>query len=257
MMQSKPSVEKRILPEAERLALEAADRIIQAAGDAVRERGRFLLALTGGSTPEKSYALLARPERRGQIDWSRSFLFFTDERFVPHDDPRSNYHMANRSLLTPAGVPPDHVFAIPTHTGSPAASAAAYTQTLRQVFGQAVDKPLRFDLVLLGMGDDGHVASLFPGMPTLHENRLWVTSSPPGVLPPPVDRVTVTFPVLNAARQVLFQVAGASKAAALRDVWEGQPAIETRPAVGVRPQDGSVLWLVDKAAASGLTAAVP
>jgi 6-phosphogluconolactonase len=244
-MQNPPAV--HICPDADRLAVEAADRIIQAAGDAVRQRGRFLLALTGGSTPEKTYALLAQPERFRQIDWARTALFWGDERFVPHDDPRSNYNMASRSLLKPAAIAAERTFPIPTDTSSAAAAATAYIETLEKEFGGALP---RFDLLLLGMGDDGHTASLFPGKPSLHENKAWVTWSPPGILPPPVDRVTLTFPVLNAARQVMIMVAGAAKAAALREVLNGPTTVDQHPAVGVRPIDGSLLWLVDKAAAA-------
>jgi 6-phosphogluconolactonase len=244
-MQIPPAV--HICPDADHLAVEAADRIIQAAGDAVRQRGRFMLALTGGSTPEKTYALLAQPERVRQIDWSRTFLFWGDERYVPHDDPRSNYNMAKRSLLKPAAIAAERTFPIPTDTDSPATAATAYTDTLRKVFGGELP---RFDLLLLGMGDDGHIASLFPGKPTLHENKAWATWSPPGVLPPPVDRVTLTFPVLNAARQVMFMVAGAAKARTLSEVLKGPTTVDQHPAVGVRPTDGSLLWLVDKAAAA-------
>jgi 6-phosphogluconolactonase len=244
----------RICPDADQLAVAAADHILQAADEAIRQRGRFMLALTGGSTPERTYALLAKPDRAARIDWSRTYLFWSDERFVPHDDPRSNYNMARRSLLMPAAIPADRIFSIPTDTASPSASALAYSETLRLVFGSTGAELPRFDLLLLGMGDDGHVASLFPGMPSLHETRAWVTWSPPGTLPPPVDRVTLTFPVLNAARHTLFLVAGHAKAAALRDVLEGPTTVEQRPAIGVRPTDGTLLWLVDRAAASALKA---
>jgi 6-phosphogluconolactonase len=243
----------QICGDANTLAVTAADHVIKAVNDSIRLRGRCMLALTGGSTPEKTYSLLARPDRIGQIDWSRTFLFWGDERFVPHEDPRSNFNMANRSLLKPAAIRADHVYPIPTDTGTPAASASAYQQTLREAFGSEGTAPPRFDLLLLGMGDDGHIASLFPGKPTLHETKTWVTWSPPGTLPPPVDRVTLTFPVLNAARQVLFLVAGVAKAAALRAVLHGPTTVEQRPAVGVRPGDGTLLWLVDKAAASALS----
>src|SRR4051794_18075194 len=124
-----------ICPDADQLAERAADRVIAAAGDAIRARGRFTLALSGGSTPEKMYALLARPERATRLDWSRVYLFFGDDRFVPHDDPRSNCHMATRSLLSKAPIAADHVFAIPVAgTNTPAESAAAYTKTLADFF---------------------------------------------------------------------------------------------------------------------------
>jgi 6-phosphogluconolactonase len=239
---------ERVICPAEQLAGRAADRILAAAGDAIRARGRFTLALSGGSTPEKTYTLLSSPPYATRLDWSRVYLFFGDERFVPHDDPRSNYHLANRSLISRAPIDDDHVFAIPTDTSSPSESAARYAQTMASFFGVAADgPPPAFDLILLGLGDDGHTASLFPGKPALDEMKAWVTASPPGVLPPPVDRVTFTFPLINAARAVLFLVAGAGKAAVVKQVLEGGPA----PAASVRPA-GSLTWMLDEAAAGAL-----
>lgn len=242
--------EIHVYPGPDQLAIETAERIIQLAGHAARSRGRFTIALTGGSTPEKTYARLAEPEQAQRIDWSKTYVYLGDERFVPYDDSRSNFGMAWRSLLIKLSLPPGHVLPIPPNTPTPADAARQYTQVLATTFGVPYPgEPPRFDLILLGLGDDGHVASLFPGKPTLNEDRLWVTWSPPGTLPPPVDRVTVTYPVLNAARDVLFIVAGDKKAAAVRDVLEGQPSREQRPAVGVRPTNGRVTWMLDAAAA--------
>ena len=243
-----------ICSSADDLAARAADRLIQAAGQAISDRGLFTLALSGGSTPEKMYALLAKPERRSQIDWAHVYLFFGDERFVPHDDPRSNCHMATRSLIAHASIAADHFFAIPTDTASAADSADRYARTLADFFGRSLEgPPPPLDMVLLGLGDDGHTASLFPGKPALAEQKAWVTASPPGVLPPPVDRVTLTFPALNAARAVLFLVAGAGKAAVVQEVLEGNPGANRAPAVAVRPSAGSLTWMLDEAAAARLT----
>src|SRR5437773_8264024 len=159
MSENPPSWNLSVSPDGERLAEEAARRIRQAAEEAIRQRGRFTLALAGGSTPEKTYRLLADPKRGAGLHWGKTFLFFGDERFVPHDDPRSNYHMVQRSLLAPAKVPPERVFAIPTDTDSPAASASLYAETLQQQFEVAPGALPRFDLILLGLGDDGHTAS--------------------------------------------------------------------------------------------------
>lgn len=252
MTQAKATTEIRILADADELAEAAASRIERAAAAAIAERGLFTLALAGGSTPEKTYKLLAQPERRARIDWARIRLYFGDERFVPHDDPRSNYGMAQRSLIGPASLAPATVFPIPTDLPTAAACAAAYEATLRKEFAPRGQAWPVIDLVLLGLGDDGHTASLFPGKPALRETNAWVTSSPPGVLPPPVDRITMTFPVLNAAREVLFLVAGAGKASPIRDVLKEAAAVEDRPAVGVRPTEGALVWLLDKAAAAGL-----
>jgi 6-phosphogluconolactonase len=238
-----------VTPTSDALAAEAANRIIQASRDAIQQRGRFTLVLSGGSTPEKTYQILAKPGRP-TLDWSKTYLFFGDERFVPPDDPQSNYGMAKRSLLDPAAVAQDHVFAMPTNTASPATSAQAYGETLGRFFSTPVNRePPRFDMILLGLGDDGHTASLFPGAKALAVQNVWVTWSPPGTLPPPVDRITFTYPLLNAAQQVLFLVAGAKKAEALRDIIEGQPSPTVRPAAGVRSAHGSLTWLVDEAAA--------
>jgi 6-phosphogluconolactonase len=245
-----PAAEIHISPDGDRLAAEAADRIIAAAGQAIRQRGRFTMALAGGSTPEKTYGLLAKADRFGKIDWAKTFLFFGDERFVPHNDPRSNYNMAHRSLIGPAKLAAERVFPIPTDTPTPAAGAMRYAELLEKQF-PGESRP-SFDLILLGLGDDGHTASLFPGKPAIHETQAWLAASPPGVLPPPVERITFTFPVLNAARQILFLVAGHSKATPLREVIKGQAKLDARPAVGVRPTDGKLVWLLDEAAAAEL-----
>jgi 6-phosphogluconolactonase len=233
---------------AEELALEAAERITRAAGESVGAGGRLTLALAGGSTPGRTYGVLARPEMMARLDWSRAFVFFGDERCVPPDDPRSNYGMASKALLEHVPVTPDHVFPIPTDR-TPAECARAYAATLASLFKPPAGAAPVFDLILLGLGDDGHTASLFPGMPSLQEREAWVVDSPPGVLPPPVARVTLTYPVLNAARRVLFLVSGEKKAAVLREVLEGDPSPAERPAAGVRPREGTVTWLVDAAAA--------
>jgi len=239
-----------IQEDSEALAGKAADLITECAQDAIRERGRFTLVLSGGSTPEKTYALLAQPDRMATIDWSKTFVFFGDERMVPPEDPRSNFAMARRALLDRATVPDSNVFPIPTGKRSPAEAAKAYAECLARFFSASpASGPPRFDLVLLGLGEDGHTASLFPGAAALDVEDAWVAWSSPGTLPPPVDRVTLTYPVLNAARQVVFLVSGESKAAALRDVLEGRADRNRRPAAGVRPTDGTVTWLVDRDAA--------
>jgi 6-phosphogluconolactonase len=235
-----------ILPTPDDLADRAARLIVEAAGHALEQRGRFTLVLSGGSTPEKTYTRLARPDLAGQLDWNRTGLFFGDERFVPPDDARSNYHLARRTLIDHVPIPSGNVFPIPTGLPGPADAATAYAATLTREVPASSGPPV-FDLILLGLGDDGHTASLFPGQPSLTVRDRWVIACPPGVLPPPVDRVTLTFPVLNAARQVAFLVAGANKASVVRDVLAGTPP-ETHPAAGVRPTNGQLTWLLDQAA---------
>jgi len=241
--------------DSDTLAVQAANLIVRAAQLAVRERGRFTVVLAGGSTPERTYRVLGDTSRAAAIDWSRTVVFVGDERFVPFDDARSTFGMAHRTLLARVPVPSGQVFPIPTTGKSAAEAAEAYANQLaRFISREAPTAPPRFDLVLLGLGEDGHTASLFPGASALSVNDRWVTWSPPGTLPPPVDRVTMTYPVLNAARHVLFLVAGEKKAEALRDVIELDSPPPQRPAAGVRPVAGQLTWLVDEDAARLLSA---
>lgn len=253
------------------LAVHAVELIGEIARESIESRGRFSLALCGGSTPEKTYSLLARPERSTAIDWNRTHIFFSDERFVPHADSRSNFGMAQHALLQHIPIPPSHVFPIATNWHSAANAATAYEKELTRVFSAcqtaetrrddrhrglthaATLEIPRFDLMLLGLGEDGHTASLFPGAAALEIKDALVTWSLPGVLPPPVDRITFTFPLLNAARNVIFLVGGESKAAALHEVFEGTSDEHVHPAKGVHPYDGRLMWIIDRAAASKLT----
>jgi 6-phosphogluconolactonase len=247
-----------VCKDSDDLAARAAERFIQAAGEAIGRHGCFRVALAGGSTPEKLYTLLAQPEDAARVDWGRSYLFMGDERFVPLDDPRSNFGMVKRTLLVAAPVPAEHVFPVPVHMATADVAAAAYAPMLATAFGmKGLSPPPRFDLVLLGLGDDGHTASLFPHAPSLKVEDRWVVASPPGILPPPVDRITLTYPVLNAARQVLFLVSGEKKAAVVQEVLEGRVDREARPAAGVQPADGTLEWLVDAAAAQRLARRSP
>jgi 6-phosphogluconolactonase len=176
-------------------------------------------------------------------------LFWGDERFVPLDDERGNYAMAQRSLIAHAPLPTGHVFPIDTSLPTVHDAAAAYERTVSAFFPQNDKTTPRFDLFLLGLGDDGHTASLFPGMPSLAVTDRLFVATPPGVLPPPVDRVTATFPLINAARHVAFLVTGPSKAEPLQAVLEGGATATTHPAAGVRATDGTLTWLVDREAA--------
>jgi 6-phosphogluconolactonase len=246
----------RVFKDRDDLAVHAADRMTQVTQEAIQARGRAMLALAGGSTPKQTYSVLAQPARRNGIGWAHTYLFFGDERFVPPEDPSSNFAMVQHTLLAPVAVPAGHVFPVPTHLGTATAAAAAYAAMLAQAFelGDLLAPP-RFDLILLGLGEDGHTASLFPGAASLQVADRWVVASPPGTLPPPVERITLTFPVVNAAREILFLVSGQHKAAALHDVLEERPSCEERPAVGVSPVDGTLTWFIDEAAASRLTRA--
>ncbi len=242
-----------ILPSDDALADRAVALIYDAAREAVAARGRFTIALTGGTGPKGTYERLAKagPE---EMDWTKVFVFLGDERSVPFDDANSNYGMCRRLLLDHVPIPADQVFPIPTDTDGPAEASVKYAETLALVFDLPVGgPPPALDVILLGMGDDGHCASLFPGKPSLTVRDAWAVSTPPGTLPPPVDRVTLTFPVLNAARLVLFLVNGAKKAPAVKAVLEDGAEVNVHPSAGIRLVNGRVLWLLDAPAASLLT----
>jgi 6-phosphogluconolactonase len=237
-----------VLADSAALAEEAARRCVALANAAIGEHGRFRVALSGGSTPRALHERLAR-EHRNAIDWQRVEIFWGDERFVPPDDPESCFRMARETLLDHVPVPAANIFPFPTVGGTPEAAARAYAETLAATFGAT---PPRFDLILLGMGPDGHTASLFPGHPEVvapgGELVVAVHNSPK----PPPTRLTCTYRVLNAASNVIFLVGGADKAATLRAVLRGPLDIARFPAQGVRLAAGSLAWMVDAAAASQL-----
>ncbi len=224
------------------LAHAAAERFVAAAAQATAG-GRFTVALSGGSTPRDLYADLASDEFRGRVDWTKCFFFWGDERAVPPDDPQSNYRMANETLLARVPVPRANIFRIPAEK-SPAVAADAYEQVLKEFWGDALP---RFDLVLLGLGSNGHTASLFPHAAVLDEKRRWC--APVWVDELKTDRITLTVPVLNAGRLVIFLVAGADKAATVREVLQGPYQPDQLPAQLIRPTEGKLLWMLDKAAA--------
>jgi 6-phosphogluconolactonase len=238
-----PEVE--VLPDARSLAERAAEEFVRQANQALRTGSRFTVALAGGSTPQRMYTLLAG----ARVDWRGVHFFWGDERCVPPGNADSNYHMADEALLNHIPIPTGNVHRIPGEL--PAKEAAQdYEDQLRRFFGGATP---RFNLVLLGLGEDGHTASLFPGAPAVQEKTHWVASVSHSVPPPPlVDRVTLTLPVLNAADQVLFLVSGADKSERLAQVLQGPTQPDLLPAQAVKPVKGSLRWLVDRAAASKL-----
>lgn len=241
-----------VLPDPHSLAEEAARRFVALAAAAIAARGRFTVALAGGSTPAELYRLLAQAPAREQVDWGRTLVFFGDERCVPPDHPWSNYRMAREALLDRVPLPPGNVYRMAGEQ-PPEDAATVYAAGLRSAFDLAGSTRPRFDLILLGMGDDGHTASLFPDTPALAERRrLVVPNQPPSYVQPAVTRITLTFPTLNAARAVLFLVAGVGKAEKVGAILgRGQP--EVLPAGQVQPRQGQLVWLLDQAATSGLT----
>lgn len=246
------TVELRRLTTPQDLFQAAAEEVIRTATDAVKARGRFTIALSGGSTPRNLYTLIAA-NASASLPWDRMFFFWGDERHVPPNDPDSNFLMAKESLLSKVAVPPANIFPIPTENPDASAAAEAYEQTLRKFFALAPDEFPRFDLILLGMGPDGHTASLFPETVALQEKSRLVVAN--WVEKLKASRITLTLPVLNAASNVFFLVSGTDKAAVLHEVLEGNAAAEKYPSKLVRPTDGRLIWFVDRAAASELSTA--
>jgi 6-phosphogluconolactonase len=233
----------------------AAERVVSAAAQAIGASGRFAVALAGGSTPKGLYELLASPAYARRVDWSRVHLFWGDERCVPPDDPASNYRLTREALLDHVPIPDADVHRIRAED-APARAAASYERELRHAFATPAGRPSltvgrRFDLVLLGMGENGHTASLFPGLGAVREKERWVV----GEYVPEMSqwRVTLTPPLLNAARRVAFLVVGAGKAPMLQRVLEGPSEPEALPAQAIVPVDGTLDWLVDTEAAARLS----
>jgi 6-phosphogluconolactonase len=245
-------VELRRLTTPQDLFQAAAEEVIRAATEAVAQCGRFTIALSGGSTPKSLYTLIAANASAG-LPWDRMFFFWGDERHVPPDDADSNYRMANEALLSKVAIPPANIFRIPAENPDAAAAADAYEQTLRKFFAVAPGEFPSFDLILLGIGPDGHTASLFPDTAALQEKSRLVVANWVDKLK--ASRITFTLPVLNAARAVAFLVSGIDKAAVLHEVLEGDVAGEKYPSRLVRPSAGKLIWFVDRAAASELSPA--
>ena len=219
---------------------------------AVAERGVFYLALSGGSTPKKLYALLARDPAFAAFPWAKTQLFFGDERHVPPDHADSNFRMVKETLLSSGHVPEGNIHRVLSELDDAAQAAAEYEAALRRQFDHTarLDDFPRFDVVLLGMGPDGHTASLFPGSPALEEKTQWVAAN--WVEKFKTHRITFTFPVLDACRAALLLIAGADKAPMIRQVL-GDPR-GTYPIERVQPRDGVKIWLLDRAAAAELPA---
>lgn len=240
--ESPPAFEARVLPNLAALARAAADEFAAAARDAVASRGVFRAVLAGGSTPRAVHERLATRSGRTRIDWKATRFFWGDERCVAPTDERSNYRMALETLLLPLRIPSDHVFRM-RGEDEPRSAAGAYEERLRREGGGRLP---RFDFVFLGLGADGHTASLFPRTRALEERRAgcaanWVPARREW-------RMTLTYPVLNAARRVVFVVAGAEKKDPAGRILRRAPGWRDLPAARVRPRRGSLLWLLDEAA---------
>lgn len=234
-----PAPPHRVFPDLDAASHALADAVARAAHDTLRQRDRFTLALSGGSTPRTLFDLF----RSLDIDWHRTHIFWADERCVPPDDPASNYRMAARRFLTRIDIPELNIHRVHGEVRPYEAAAAAYAGELESVLGRGTPQ---LDVVLLGMGPDGHTASLFPGSPALDAREPVVAvEAPEGI--DPAHRITLTLHVLNASRRVFFLVAGAEKRDALRRAFEAADAAEPVPAGRVRARD-ELCWFVDRAA---------
>lgn len=237
------------VPDLATLSRNAAERFVLLARQAIAARGRFSIALSGGATPRPLYTLLASPGFAPRVDWTRVYVFWGDERAVPPDDPASNFRMANETLLSQVPIPVQNIHRISAEKGAPEA-AQEYEKTLRDWFQPAVDAVPQFDLVLLGLGENGHTASLFPHTAVLHQVERWVAGY--HVAETNMDRITLTVPVINAALNILFLVAGPDKAPTVRAVLRGDYRPDDLPAQLIQPAAGHVVWLLDKSAAQDL-----
>jgi 6-phosphogluconolactonase len=240
--------ERVVCRDIEELSRKAAVEFVRLARDRAAA-GRFAVALSGGSTPRALYALLASAEFQPQIPWPRVHFFWGDERAVPPDHPDSNYRMAFEALLSKAPVPAENIHRIESEL-APEEAAARYEKSLRDFFALEDSAWPVFDLILLGLGDDGHTASLFPGSAALAETRRLVVAVYVEKLK--THRITLTLPVLNRAANIFFLVAGSSKAAIVADVLQKKTGPATLPAQRIDPPGGRLVWFIDAAASSAL-----
>jgi 6-phosphogluconolactonase len=242
----------RILNNLDAIARRAAEEFARAATSAVSQRGVFRIALSGGSTPKALYSLLANDAAiRSQVPWDKVCFYFGDERNVGPDHPDSNFRMATEAMLSKVPVKTEQILRIKGEYKDTAVAAQEYEQALRSSFKIGEDQFPRFDLILMGMGSEGHTASLFPGTKALHETKRSVVRNWVGKLY--TERITLTAPAINNAARILFMITGADKATALRGVLEGPFEPDQLPAQMIQPSNGQLLWLVDGAAGSMLS----
>ncbi len=241
--------EVRIYKDAEKLSAEAAEEFIRCANESIAARGRFAVALAGGETPRRLYSLLALPDTRDHVDWARTHVFWGDERCVSPTSKDSNYHTAHDAMLSKVSTPPQNIHRIEAERADVDSAARDYETQLQTFFGLTDGDAPRFDLILLGMGRDGHTASLFPGSDALEERDRFVVAT--WNAERQMRRITLTLPVINNTRVCLFLVSGKDKAETLREVLQPQATnmAATFPAQLVKLERGRLLWLVDEAAA--------
>lgn len=242
------STQVLIFDNPDEVAQAAAARFVELGQAAIAERGQFTVALAGGSTPKRAYELLASEEYKNQLDWSKVHIFFGDERAVPPDDAESNYRMANEALLSRVALPLKNIHRM-NGIGDAISNARLYEDEMRTYFNDSAWP--RFDLILLGMGDDGHTASLFPGTEVLAEREAWVAGI--WVEKFGAFRLTLTAPAINHAAHIIFLATGENKAEPLAEVLSDKHDRERLPAQLIKPLDGSLEWLIDKAASTRLS----
>jgi len=230
------------------LSRRAATQFVELANRSVAERGRFTVCLSGGSTPRETYSLLAGEPFCNQAPWSSIHIFWGDERFIPLHDPNNHYRLATGLFLSKVPIPPENIHRMRVDHGNPSQVAFEYETSLKSFFKLSADEFPVFDLIILGMGADGHMASLFPGTPALQEMKRVVTENYVPKLS--ADRLTLTLPTLNRARQIMFLVSGAQKADALKQVLEGRDDGDYLPAQLLNPNGGQIKWMIDRDAAS-------
>jgi len=252
--------EIKIVPDLQTLSRKAAEIFVEIGTEAIEKRGKFIVALAGGSTPKSLYQLLATDKFSSQIDWSKVFFFFGDERNVLPDDEQSNFRMANENLLKPLKIAEKNIFRWQTELLDAKKIAADYERTIKEFFNLKNNESasasnskslLHLDLILLGMGDDGHTASLFPFTKALREKKKNAVANRVEKLK--ADRLTFTFPTINNASKVVFLISGEEKAKTLQMVLEGEREPERFPAQNVILKNGNLFWLVEEKAARFLT----
>jgi len=239
----------QIFADADQVARAAALRFTELAREGMASRGRFSVALAGGSTPKRIYELLAAGDFAADLDWRNIHVFFGDERSVPPDHDDSNFRMANEALLSRVALPEENIHRMRGESDA-VANARLYEDELRGFFGDDAAWP-EFDLVMLGMGDDGHTASLFPGTSALDVRAAWVAAN--WVEKFNTYRVTLTAPAINHARQIMFIVTGAGKAERLQEVMHGAHDPQRLPSQLIQPRAGALTWFLDEAAAAKLS----
>jgi 6-phosphogluconolactonase len=249
-MPSVPDI--RIHSDSQAVAEAAAEFVLEVGNEAVRAKGRFFIALSGGTTPETLYRVLASPACINRFDWSRATFFFSDERCVAPNDPRSNYALADKTLFIPLNIPSSQIYRMAGESSNPQAAASEYEQQLRLATNTAPSSaPPSLDLILLGLGEDGHTASLFPGSPILRDSRRAIATTQSPKDPP--HRLTMTLAAINRASVVLFLTTGSGKAEVVRAILDPKTEAERQlPASLVKPEEGRLIWFLDQTAAAKL-----